>query len=319
MATVVLDAGHGGYDAGAVNGTRREADDNLRMTLAVGDILRANGVNVVYTRTGDQYLSLAQRVQISNDTNPDMFVSVHRNSATNSEANGFENYTSPNASTKSKEFAKTVYDAVVATGVFPGSRGLKTASYYVLRNTKAPAQLLELGFISNADDNARFDTNFDTLANAIAGGILKDLNITSPTPVPPPSTSYTDRVKTVQRTLNDIYGQNLAIDGIAGSATRKALIRALQMQLNANGASPQLAVDGIWGPRTKSAVPLTRQGDSGNLVFLVQSALLAKGYNLAPDGKFGPATRNAVLDFQRKNGLSADGIVGPNTFERLFS
>jgi N-acetylmuramoyl-L-alanine amidase len=312
MATVILDAGHGGYDAGAVNGNRYEKDDNLRITLAVGNILKSKGVNVVYTRTGDNYLSLAERAAISNNSNADMFVSFHRNSAVNPEANGFENYTAPNASARSKQFAKTVYDDVVETGVFPTNRGVKEANYYVLRNTKAPAMLLELGFISNNEDNERFDSGFDSLANSISDGILTDLGIVNPpAPTPPPS-SYSERVKLMQRTLNDLYNQGLTVDGIAGPATRKGLLRAFQTQI-------RVTADGIWGPRTKAASPLVRQGDRGNVVFLLQGALLAKGYNIAPDGIFGAGTREAVVDFQRKNGLSPDGIVGPNTFQALLA
>jgi peptidoglycan hydrolase-like protein with peptidoglycan-binding domain len=287
------------------------------MTLAVGNILRSRGVNVVYTRTRDEYVSLANRVQISNNTRPDMFVSLHRNSAINPEANGFENYTSPNASAKSKQWARTVYDSVADTGVFPTLRGLKEANYYVLKNTAAPAQLLELGFISNEADNQRFDANFDALAQSIADGILTDLNV-EPGPTPPTPT-HRDRVRAVQQTLNDIYNQGLAADGIVGPVTRRALLRALQLQLNVNGTQPPLTIDGIWGAKTRSAVPLVRLGNSGNIVWLVQAALIAKGYNIAADGRFGPATKSTLIDFQRANGLSPDGIAGPATFERLFA
>jgi N-acetylmuramoyl-L-alanine amidase len=321
MATVVLDAGHGGYDAGAVNGDRYEKNDNLRMTLAVGELLRQKGINVIYTRTDDTYLSLAERAAVSNAANVDEFVSFHRNSATNPEANGFENYIAPNASAKSREWAQNVYNAVVESGVFPNSRGLKEANYYVLRNTKAPAMLLELGFISNAGDNERFDSDFNVLAQTIADAIAKNLGVqpTPPTPPLPPTPTHRQRVIGVQTVLNDVYKQNIAVDGIVGSATKKALRKALQMQLNANGTKPPLVVDGIWGAKTRAAVPLVRLGDRGNMVWLIQAALVAHGYNIAADGIFGQGTQNALIDFQRKNGLSADGIAGPNTFERLFN
>jgi N-acetylmuramoyl-L-alanine amidase len=320
MATVVLDAGHGGYDAGAVIGNRYEKDDDLRMTTAVGNILKSRGVNVIYTRTGDEYVSLGQRVNVANTSNADMFVSFHRNSASNPDANGFEDFVSPNASAKSKQWARTVYDSVVATGVFPSSRGLKEANYYVLKNTSMPAQLLELGFISNEADNQRFDTNFDKLAVAIADGITTDLGISPTPPTPPtPTPTHRERVRTVQQTLNDIYSQNLTVDGIVGSATKRALVRALQMQLNSNGATPPLAVDGIWGARTAAAVPLVRQGDRSNMAWLVQAELVAHGYDIAVDGIFGSGTRSALIDFQSKNGLSPDGIAGRATFEKLFN
>ena len=80
MATIVLDAGHGGSDSGAVYGSRVEKDDNLALTLAVGDILERNGVNVIYTRTNDIYESPAQKADEANAANADYFVSIHRNS-----------------------------------------------------------------------------------------------------------------------------------------------------------------------------------------------------------------------------------------------
>jgi N-acetylmuramoyl-L-alanine amidase len=327
MATVVLDAGHGGYDAGAVNGDRYEKTDNLRMTKAVGGILQANGVNVIYTRTGDEYISLGERVNIANNSGADMFVSFHRNSAVDPAANGFENYVAPTATAKSKQWAKTVYDDIADTNIFL-NRGLKEANYYVLANTRMPAQLLELGFISNSGDNERFDANFNRLAEEAANGIMTDLGVTPTPPTPPtppvppvpPSPTHRERVAAVQQTLNSIYNQNLTVDGIVGAATKRALIRSLQMQLNSDGrANPPLTVDGIWGAKTRAAVPLVRQGDRGNMVWLIQAELVAHGYNIATDGIFGAGTRSALVDFQQKNGLSADGIAGQNTFAKLFN
>jgi len=97
MPTVVLDAGHGGYDNGAVSGTRREKDDNLRMALAVGNLLRGCGFDVVQTRTTDVFVPLMERSNISNRAGADLFVSIHRNGSTNPSANGVENwvYTNP--------------------------------------------------------------------------------------------------------------------------------------------------------------------------------------------------------------------------------
>jgi N-acetylmuramoyl-L-alanine amidase len=320
MATVVLDAGHGGYDAGAVNGDRYEKNDNLRMTRAVGDILQANGVNVIYTRNSDEYVSLGERVRIANASNADMFVSFHRNSSVDPNANGFENYVAPRATAKSKQWAEVVYNAVANTNIFV-NRGLKEANYYVLVNTRMPAQLLELGFISNAGDNEKFDANFNRLAETIANGIMADLGVTPTPPTPPtPTPTHRERVSAVQRTLNDIYNQNLTPDGLIGPVTKRALIRALQIQLNSDGrATPPLTVDGIWGSKTRAAVPLVRQGDRGNLVWLIQAELVAHGYNIATDGIFGPGTKTALMEFQRSSGISADGIAGPATFEKLFN
>lgn len=79
--TIILDAGHGGANPGAVYGGRREKDDALAITLAVGEILEDKGFNVYYTRTDDVYESPYQKAQEANVVGGDFFVSIHRNSS----------------------------------------------------------------------------------------------------------------------------------------------------------------------------------------------------------------------------------------------
>ena len=78
---IVLDAGHGGEDPGAVYKDRKEKDDNLKLALAVGRILEDNGVDVVYTRTTDVYQTPFEKARIANETGADYFISFHRNSS----------------------------------------------------------------------------------------------------------------------------------------------------------------------------------------------------------------------------------------------
>ncbi|PZR14524.1 MAG: peptidase [Archangium gephyra] len=115
-------------------------------------------------------------------------------------------------------------------------------------------------------------------------------------------------------------GYNIAVDGQFGPATKNAVI-AFQ---RANG----LSADGVVGPKTwtklnaapppaASSTPTLRQGSSGAAVRTLQTRLRAHGHNVAVDGQFGPGTKNAVLAFQRAKGLSADGVVGPNTWSKL--
>ena len=80
---IALDAGHGGSDPGAVYNGRNEKDDNLRLALAVGDILKNKGVDVVYTRTDDIYETPFKKATDANDAGGDYFVSFHRNSGEN--------------------------------------------------------------------------------------------------------------------------------------------------------------------------------------------------------------------------------------------
>lgn len=78
--SIMLDAGHGGRDPGAVYQGRQEKDDTLRLTLAIGEILQNNGIDVEYTRTTDIYESPLQKAQEANAAGVDFFVSIHRNS-----------------------------------------------------------------------------------------------------------------------------------------------------------------------------------------------------------------------------------------------
>jgi len=322
MATVTLDAGHGGYDPGAVNGTRFESNDNLRMALAVGDILKRCGVNVVYTRTTDVFIPLLERSRISNDARSDLFVSFHRNSSTNATANGVENWIYSTASPRAAAAANLVLSRIVSAGV-QQNRGIKYGNFSVLRHTNAPAMLIELGFISNTEDNRLFDTRFNAYATAIASGILSSLDIrcagvNEPGTTPPPPSTYTEIIKRIQTFLNTNYGAGLDVDGIWGPLSKRALVRSYQIELNRQfGAG--LVTDGIWGPDTRAATRSVRIGDRSNIVWLMQAALFTRGFEVIPDGIFGTITDAQVRAFQRANGLTVDGIAGPNTFERLLS
>lgn len=124
-------------------------------------------------------------------------------------------------------------------------------------------------------------------------------------------------VARIQATLNDRYGLNIAVDNIYGNETRKALVRGLQTELNKQ-YHRGLAVDGIFGTNTYNACINVRKGAEGNITYLIQAMLICKGFDIEEDSIFGPATENAVKEFQSRNGLSVDGIIGKNTFNKLF-
>ena len=172
--TIVIDPGHGGHDFGAAFGGRRESDDVLRLSLAVRDILQSQGQRVIMTRALDVFVPLGERSEISNRNNADLFVSIHRNSSSNTAANGVDNFVSTAAPDNTIGHAFSVLDKVVDAGV-QRNRGVKRDNFAVLRNTHAPAMLLEMGFITNAGDNQLFDQNFNAYALAIARGIMVTL------------------------------------------------------------------------------------------------------------------------------------------------
>lgn len=125
------------------------------------------------------------------------------------------------------------------------------------------------------------------------------------------------KISNIQSTLNSRYGLNIAVDNIYGTETKSALVKGLQIELNKQ-FNRGLAVDGIFGTKTKSACVNVRKGAEGNITYLIQAMLVCKGFNIDVDGIFGTATENAVKEFQKRNNLSPDGIVGPLTWEKLY-
>ncbi len=124
-------------------------------------------------------------------------------------------------------------------------------------------------------------------------------------------------VARIQAILNDKYGLSIAVDNIYGNETKKSLVKGLQTELNKQFGS-KLAVDGIFGTNTYNACINVRKGAEGNITYLIQAMLVCHSFDIDADGIFGPATENAVREFQKRNGLSQDGIVGKNTFNKLF-
>ncbi len=172
MALVVLDAGHGGNNPGAIYNGRREKDDVLALTLAVGNILEENGVNVYYTRTEDIYESPTRKAMEGNAVGADYFVSIHRNSSpypnqyTGVETLVFNRYG------EAARLAYNINTQLEAVG-FENQGVNERTDLVVLNRTGMPAVLVEVGFINTDADNQLFDDRFDDIARAIADGILQ--------------------------------------------------------------------------------------------------------------------------------------------------
>ncbi|MDR2634509.1 MAG: N-acetylmuramoyl-L-alanine amidase [Clostridiales bacterium] len=312
MKTIVIDAGHGDYDYGAVANDRYEKDDNLRFARMIAERLRDACQKVIMTRNSDTFVPLLERSYISNNAGADLFVSLHRNAAENTAASGIEIYVYPGAGQTTRTYAEIVGDAMSAVGAMP-DRGVKEGNFSVLRNTRASAMLIETGFLTNPADNVSFDENIERYADSVAEGIMRALK---EKPCAPPSKGD-EIIKEIQTTLNSRYGTGLTVDGIFGPKTKSAVVRGLQTELNRTYGA-RLAVDGIFGPKTKAAVRPVNKGARGNIVYLLQSALYAAGYDIAVDGIFGAETEAAVRKYQASRGLAVDGIAGANTFESLL-
>lgn len=172
MSKIIIDAGHGGEEPGAVFRGRREKDDTLRLALAVGEILSRNGLDVVYTRVTDVYQTPMEKAQIANRSNADYFLSIHRNampvpgSASGAQTLVYENDGVPGL------MAENINRAMTKAG-FADLGVIERPGILVLRRTQMPAVLVEAGFLDNPADNQLFDRNFDAIAQAIADGVLE--------------------------------------------------------------------------------------------------------------------------------------------------
>ena len=125
-----------------------------------------------------------------------------------------------------------------------------------------------------------------------------------------------DTVKEVQGWLNDTYSSGLSEDNDYGKKTKAALVKALQIELGFTGKD----VDGSYGTKTNNAVKKNnlKVGSKGNLVKVLQALLVCNGLASAyVDGSFGSSTKKAVMLFQEKNKLKADGEAGSGTFKAL--
>lgn len=173
--TIMLDAGHGGSDPGAVYNGRQEKDDTLRLTMAIGQILQNRGIDVEYTRTTDEYISPVARAMEANRAGVDYFVSIHRNSyPTPNTVSGVETLVYNKEGIK-YQMAQEINEQLEAVG-FVNLGVTERPNLAVLRRTRMPAVLVEVGFINSDTDNKLFDQNFNAIAEGIADGILDTLN-----------------------------------------------------------------------------------------------------------------------------------------------
>lgn len=173
---VVVDPGHGGYDTGASYGGFEEKDVNLVIAEKLKKALEDVGITVFLTRDSDNFLSLAERVEITNSIKPDVFISIHGNALVSSRViRGVETYYWTSQSYKLAYFIhKSILNHIKIPDHF-----IRKAQFYVIRHTSVPAILAELGFLSNPDDRKLLTTSTvqDEYAKALTEAILKFLDI----------------------------------------------------------------------------------------------------------------------------------------------
>lgn len=170
-SVVVIDAGHGGTDPGAQRGYVKEKDLTLAIAQKVRDKLVENGVKVVMTRGDDTFIPLPERVSITNNTKPDVFLSVHINSLeSTNDIHGIETYYQTDMS---KALAQQVHDSLVTELTAP-DRAIRKAKFYVINRAEVPAVLAEVGFISNKAERDKLvsEDYQEKIAGALAKGAI---------------------------------------------------------------------------------------------------------------------------------------------------
>ena len=137
------------------------------------------------------------------------------------------------------------------------------------------------------------------------------------------ASTKTTYIKKFQQWMNDECDQGLEVDGSFGPLSKKAAIKSWQIQMNAAYMFTNLTVDGSFGPACKLVATLhaLRKGDKQiKLIYILQGMLYAHGYDPNGfDGSFGPGCSTALKSYQKNNSLSADGVVGPATWNALFN
>ena len=287
---IFLTAGHPMY-AGA-KGILDETVVDRAVSTELASILRSMGHTVKYYNS-ENIKDYVVETSMANQENFDWYIDIHCN-ASNGKGYGTETL----VYTDNKPQAHKISANISKLGFY--NRGVKIRTdLYILKHTNAKALLVECFFIDNKSDCDLYNkVGPHAIAKAIAEGLTGTTSTststsTTPTPTPQPTPAP------VKPSGND-------------------WIKRLQQECNKQGFSNQ-KVDGIPGPNTLKGCPLLREGARGNITKLVQEKLTNLGYSTnGVDGIFGSGTKSAVIKYQRAKGLSADGIVGQNTWKRLL-
>lgn len=208
MPKVFLGVGHGGTDSGAVGNGFKEKDLNLSIALACNEVLTRHGVTVMMSRTKDENDSISEEIRECNAFKPDLAIDIHNNAGGGDGAECFYHHLGG----KGKTLAENILTEIVKIG--QNSRGTKTRvnssgkDYYAfIRETTAPAIIVECAFIDNSTDIQILNTKDKqmSMGTAIAKGILRTLGI----PFVKPSTIYRLQVGAYEIKDNAVIHQNI--------------------------------------------------------------------------------------------------------------
>ena len=277
-----------------------ELTEDRKVKDAVIKYLRKLGYEVLDVTPPVNYTSsisadLAYGVNKANEWGADLFISIHFNKA-------YDSYNGALGSEvciySENDIAQRVVNGLGELGFKNRGQKIRT-NLYELKHTKMKAMIVETCFVEATEDVELYKKlGADAIGKAIAEAIVNDKVSESDTPVKKEEVS-----KPVQAPVSNTD------DWVA----------RLQAECNKQGFSNQ-KVDGIPGANTLKGCPTLKKGASGNITKLLQEKLVTLGYSTnGVDGIFGSGTYSAVREFQKTRGLSADGIVGQNTWRKLLN
>ncbi len=308
-----IDIGHNAPpDTGAIG---IKIEDNLTLDVGKRVIakLRALGHEVIEckpSKASNVRDSLIQRCNTANNNRVDIYVSIHFN-AFNSLANGTEIFA---IGEQSRKVAKPVLDEIIKLGFF--NRGVKSGTHlFVLRNTDMPSILIEGCFIDSQKDMGIFQP--ESMANAIVKGLTGQLPSDKVNQVPDEELNADISILRLQRALNklkitDANGRPLKEDGRLYPETEFATEK---LQTITGLQVTKIAGNTTWNVinliLSKRIIRLNHAG--GPVVRYLQHRLAVE-----IDGVYGPQSEAAMKKFQKQNGLRTDGVIGPNTWNKII-
>ena len=274
-----------------------EVTEAKKVVDRVYDIIKASGKACYkyHDTSSSSSQNLVNIVNWHNGFKDGVDVSIHFNAYTHTNKAMGTEVCHYSQTTLAKEVSKNIANA----GGFIDRGAKQRTGLYFLKHTNKPAILIEVCFVDSITDVELYKANFENICQAIAKSLIGNISntpgaVTPSNPTPAPSTDS-----------NTVKEDNW--------------VKRLQAECNRQGFSNQV-VDGIAGPNTLKGCPLVRRGARGNITKLVQEKLTSLGYGTnGVDGIFGNGTKNAVIKYQKSKGLSADGIVGQNTWRKLLN
>lgn len=292
---IALDAGHGLNTAGKQTPDGiKEWSLNDKVRDKVVDILSAYDVEIIHTDNNEGNIdeSLSSRLSKYLNAGVNAFVSIHHNALSGSwnGATGVEVYTDKNPTNADLTLANCVYNKLAEYTGLKG-RGIKKANFYVINQNKVPAILVEGGFMDSTKDYKVITSEEGQkgYARAVAEGLIEFLALEKK-PVPTQSTS----------SINED-------------------IRYWQTSAIADGFTfPKYGADGKWGNECETVAKQAVCKKRTTYKYQNLTKIVQKAVGVTADGLFGTATRNAVISYQKKNGLVADGCVGLKTWEKIL-